>query len=56
MWDPREPPTWWILGLLMVLLGALTYLSQSVPAWTPWIPLALGFLFFLVGARVRRRH
>ena len=55
MWDPREPPTWWILGLALVVLGSFVYITTSLPGWVPWIPLGLGFLFFLVGFRVRGR-
>jgi len=56
MWDPREPPTWWILALVLVVLGAVAYITTGLPRWTPWIPLGLGFLFFVVGVRVRSRH
>lgn len=55
MWDPREPPTWWILGLGLVVLGSFVYMMTGLPTWLPWIPLGLGFLFFLVGFRVRHR-
>ena len=56
MWDPREPPTWWIAGLVLVVLGAIAYITTGLPRWMPWIPLGLGFLFFIVGMRVRTRH
>ena len=55
MWDPREPPTWWILGLVLVVLGSFVYMMADLPGWAPWIPLGLGFLFFIVGFRVRGR-
>ena len=53
MWDPREPPTWWITGLALVVLGSFVYITVESPGWLPWIPLGLGFLFFLIGFRVR---
>ena len=56
MWDPQEPPTWWILALVLVILAAIAYLAPGVPAWLPWIPLGVAFLFFVVGVRVRSRH
>ena len=56
MWDPREPPTWWILAVALSILGAVVYMASGLPRWAPWIPLGLGFLFFIVGLRVRSRH
>jgi hypothetical protein len=56
MWDPREPPTWWILALVMVVLAAIVYMVPPLPRWTPWIPLGLAFLFFVVGVLMRSRY
>ena len=56
MWPPGAPPTWWILGLALVVLGSVVYMMTSLPSWVPWIPLGLGFLFFIVGVRMKSRH
>lgn len=56
MWDPREPPTWWLLGLALVVVGAVLYMMTALPPWVPWIPLGLGFLFFITGYRMRGKR